>query len=322
MSKFINLIKIALCEIEPIEDAEMKNILYLAILPLLLTVTTAYSETCPSIPNYNTATKILNLQCLSVNGSPTHFRVDMQGTESEAGLSFTPTLIERNPYPYVDISNPENPMEWVGRAHNDGVRFVLIGLDGVREPIVDNGLREIDILHSNILELTNDYFNVELTTTLDGIELSPEEAIAKLHGGGAITDRGKQILTEFFNILPDDEMSLPVLISRIRDFEESISNSYTFPPVVSGPTFPDPTTRILVKPTVGQLTTNDLRVFYSIASIARHSAKLWAPKEQGGDGTQLRIKWWKILIADAVGGVIGGVPGAVGVSTAVALGSD
>lgn len=179
-----------------------------------------------------------------------------------------------------------------------------------------------DILHSNILELTNDYFSVELTNTLDGIELSSEEAIAKALDSGAITDKGSQLLTEFFNILPDDEISLSILIPEIRAFEESISNSFSFPPVISGPTFPDPATRILVKPTVGQVTTNDLRVVYSVASIARHSAKLWAPKERGGDGILKKIKWWKILLADVVGGVIGGVPGAVGVSTAVALGSD
>ena len=104
------------------------KLLFMAILPFTLNVTAAYAETCPSIPNYDTTTKTLLIPCVSVNGSDASaFRVDMQSRDTESGLLFTPTIIE--PIPYVDIANPENQLDWIGRAHNGGVRYISANLE-------------------------------------------------------------------------------------------------------------------------------------------------------------------------------------------------
>lgn len=282
----------------------MSNLIKLIIIPaFLLNITSAYSETDVSLPNYNTSTNILEIPVLKINNSVDQvFRVEMK---SDNGLF---RVIDAQHISYIDISNsgtsnPDNPMDWVGQAHNAGVRYIW---NKLKTETTQKSSKE-DVLNK-IHQLANEYFNADVKDIK--YEITYEEVLKEALAKKVVSNDGNKFLLDFFNLmLKNQNASLLELHAAIKNFEASVlkmQNSI-------------PTTEKV------SLTDRDFRLIYSVSSVARYSAKLWAPKIQGGDDLRddnlRKAKWWQIVIGDAVGIILTGgnpVGGAV-VSTAVGL---
>lgn len=182
-----------------------------------------------------------------------------------------------------------NPMEWVGEAHNAGVRWVIKNHTWDPKEAHEQALTKIE-------KLTGQYFGAVGFVSRDRrlLERHPDtkSMIEVLEKKGTLTTKGAQTVSKLF-VTIQKKIPLRTLLAEIEQEEHAA---------------------------VGNLAGHDLIFFQVLATIARHSAKLWAPVEQGGEGfphgvsgvPSMEIDWKEVLFADAVAGLGGAdLPGAV-----------
>jgi hypothetical protein len=257
--------------------------LIIVVLAFALNITTVYSETDLPLPNYNTSTDIVQIPVLQINNSANQaFRVEMK---SENGLF---RVIDAQPISYIDTSNSDNPMDWVGKAHNAGVRYIWNKLktETTKESSKEDIFNKID-------ELANEYFNTDVKDIK--YDITYEEAVKEALTKNMISKNGSKILLEFFDLMSKNQnASLLELHAVIKEFEASVLK-------MENP--------ISTKENIS-LTDKDFRVIYSVSSVARYSAKLWAPKIQGGDDLRntniQKIKWLQLVPTDCIGVIFKG----------------
>lgn len=286
----------------------------ITVLAFALNITTVYSETDLPLPNYNTSTNIIQIPFLKINNSANQaFRVEMK---NDNGLF---RVIDAQPISYIDTSNSDNPMDWVGKAHNAGVRYIW---NKLKTETTKKSSKE-DVLNK-IHQLANEYFNVDLKDIK--YDITYEEALKEAFAKEIVSNYGNKILLDFFNMMSkNQDASLLELHAAIKKFEASVlkmrNNSI---PTKENVSLTD-SNSIPTKEDVS-LTDRDFRLIYSVSSVARYSAKLWAPKMQGGDDLRnsntRRAKWWQIVIGDSVGILLAGPAGGAVVSAAVGVYSE
>lgn len=167
-----------------------------------------------------------------------------------------------------------NPMEWVGEAHNAAVRHVLgqIKLRKNREPDWER-----------VEQLVVEYFDA---VGLKGARTrrfrrppDPEEVVESIVSKGKVTKAGARyvsaLLTTFEKGLP-----LPRLLGEVERQERAAARA---------------------------LRGRDLLFFQALASIGRHSARLWAPVAEGGEdfghtgtGVAGKIDWGEAAGVDLI----------------------
>ena len=145
----------------------------------------------------------------------------------------------------VDASNPDNPIDWVGQAHNQGVKFVL-------EQIQNLPSGEVDAVV--IKKLVAEYFQLDAESIPEYRDISVDELIKNSLGKSIISDSGAKFLRKLFEIVDaDDFQTLSQFLQEVKTLEADASRT---------------------------LEEKELGIFYASASIARHSGKLWADSKQ------------------------------------------
>jgi hypothetical protein len=166
-------------------------------------------------------------------------------------------------------------MEWVGEAHNAGVRYVLrnVKIDPKKKPD-----------QAAIKKLATEYFGVFGITgrrTPFRFQRHPDtKAVVKsIQKKGIVTHLGAEAVSTLLATL-QKKLPLPKLLAEIERQEHAVT---------------------------GKLRGSDLLFFQGMAAVARHSAKLWAPVSEGGEdfghvGTGATMKkpidWHEVVHVD------------------------
>lgn len=151
------------------------------------------------------------------------------------------------------MSTYSNPMEWVGEAHNAGVKWIISNF--TLDPKMTR-----EQAHTKIEKLATQYFDVVGFAMRDRFPLESnadaKSVIEVLEKKGAITAKGTQAVSKLLATI-QREQPLKTLLTEIEQQEHAAA---------------------------GNLLNDDLLFFQSLAAIGRHSAKLWSPVDQGGEG--------------------------------------
>lgn len=183
-----------------------------------------------------------------------------------------------------------NPMEWVGEAHNAGVRYI-----GAKIKITPKTLPD----QVEIEKFANEYFGAVgiISQKNASFQKSPDTKVIidSLVKKGIVTLAGaKEISTLLTGI--EEAQSLKMILNKIEQHEQSA---------------------------IGSLRDRELLFFQGMAAVARHSLKLWAPISEGGEdfgqsiigaSTAKKTNWRKVIhvaLADVRGYLVGGPTGAV-----------
>jgi len=135
-------------------------------------------------------------------------------------------------------NNPDNPMDWVGQAHNQGVQFVL--------ETVDIASVDSTVIRKSVAE----YFQVDVESIPKYQDISSDELIKNLLGKSIISNTGAEFLRKLFGIIDTHgSKSLSGFLQEVKTLEALASRT------IKG---------------------RELGMFYASASVARYSGKLWA----------------------------------------------
>lgn len=182
-------------------------------------------------------------------------------------------------------------MEWMGEAHNDGVRYVLGKLKIDRKKKVDQ---------ATIKKLATEYFGaVGITCKRAAFRFQrhPDtgEIVKLMQKKGIVTNEGAKVISALLTTI-QKKLPLSKLLVEIERQEHTAAS---------------------------KLHDRELLFFQGIAAVARHSAKLWASVSEGGEdfghvgthGMAMKpINWGEVCYADVAGFLLGGPIGAVGFS--------
>lgn len=217
-----------------------------------------------SIPTYNSITGTLHIPVLKSEDSEETWQVDLslQPNSSEETV-----FVLKNAQPAVHIL--PNPMDWVGQAHNGGVLYVLEKLKSEFKTMPSDP----EILSKRIKELAVEYagFSGNLESIKHNKDLTSQVAIEKKLAEGAISKVGAEFLTRLFTILS----KLDAKANSQKDIFAKYQQSYSLSEIIES-------IQKLEVEASKVLIGSDLKKFYEVSSVAKHSATLWAPKEQGG----------------------------------------
>ena len=183
-----------------------------------------------------------------------------------------------------------NKMEWVGLLHNASLRYVFDRISTIAPKKPSKNI---------VKAIIEEYFaaaGIREAVPKFNPKVTMESAIAALLKKNKVTKGGAEALGKLALLLSKPP-KLATLTKQVTKLElESIR-------ILDGA---------------------DLLTFQAAAAVARHSAQLWAPKKDGGDGQptnypQFSIDWGEVLAADCIGFFEGGPLGAAVFSLADAL---
>lgn len=182
-------------------------------------------------------------------------------------------------------ANYKNPMEWVGEVHNQSVNFIL------REMQRDTKNKPTEKF---VRKHVTDYFG-SVGVTCEKIPrykntLNVNKTLEGMKKNGVITNDCFEDIIELFNIIQKNEPLSKVLVEI--DMQEHAAAKK-----LHGP---------------------DLLHYQGLNAVIRHSAKLWAPVNEGGEdlghkllGVTKKVNWGEVACADGCGFEEGGIVGAV-----------
>lgn len=207
-----------------------------------------------------------------------------------------------------NIANPDNPMDYVGRIHNEGLDYVL---DHRADWHCDPNLMEQKGCELSAQFYANSSYGqgpASYPSVLAQIS-SNVDMYQAIGIDGVIENVGSAGLKEYLNEMVDlieaynDSTQIDTLIASIKQIEQDVNAS--------------------------SLSPDDKAMFNGAASIARYSSSYWfgetiLPASQWVHcnnnvpipmGKFNWTKFWTVVAFDVAGFLIGDVPGAVGLST-------
>lgn len=216
-------------------------------------------------------------------------------------IVFLSVLVSCNKKEITDINNDfENPKEYIGRQHNEDLKFIL---ENVNEKPQKN---DIKLYVENILKKRQPE-NLKSAVTLSSIPDFPEN-IDNLNlnlwlDEFDISTELKTEISKTFELFRTAQ-SLTEILNEIKLKE--LNASHLFQGV-------------------------DLELYYEHLAVAKYTSIFWYPEEEGGmNGIQYLnfsnlkvasslksakvVNWWKVLGVDCVGGLMGGAVGYAGAS--------
>jgi hypothetical protein len=193
----------------------------------------------------------------------------------------------------VTVESSKNPMEWVGKMHNAGVKYVLDNLELSKRKASSRATIEKEVNRLTISYLKSigmgDFKPVKVQRQMSDkvlADLIQKRTNCTKKGVDAVFSIGK---------LLGDKQTLVSLLTKIAQQEQKIAKT---------------------------LKGGDLLLFQSATALARQSAILCAPKRQGGEGgcgyipVATEVNWNEVVEWDWIGFECGGPELAIVLSAA------
>jgi hypothetical protein len=189
-----------------------------------------------NIPSFDFSNNTLNIPVLAFKEMEgAHLDLDLQLNFGDSKFN----IAKIKEKPYTQYKNPNNPLDWIGEIHNQGVHYALSRIQEMPADKVNETL-----LNNLVKGSVNDSSDMKISAS----PIQKDELVKTLLESKQISGDGAKIVTELLNLI-ESSRDISKLQRAITKLESKASTL---------------------------LSEKELSMFYGASSIARHSAALWS----------------------------------------------